>query len=125
MVQAPQPNTGRREKLRKNDLFFWGGGKNYLKKIFFFCKILQNIGGNKFSRAGYSPKWVKSKRRRKKERKKDRTMVITMAKLRITHAWRTQAAWAKITFLIEEKICFYSHYLLFILDTYNDQRQFA
>ena len=37
---------------------------------------------------GVSPKWVKSKRRRekKKEREKDWTMVITMAKLRMVHA---------------------------------------
>ena len=44
---------------------------------------------------GRFPEWVKSKRRREK-RKKDWTMVITMAKLRMVHAWRTQAAWAKM-----------------------------
>ena len=27
--------------------------------------------------------------------KKERKLVITMAKLRMAHAWRTQAAWAK------------------------------
>ena len=37
---------------------------------------------------GDSLKWVKSKRRRKKreKREKDRTMVITMANLRMAHA---------------------------------------
>ena len=29
------------------------------------------------------------------------TMVITMAKLRMTHAWRTQAAWAKMIFQLK------------------------
>ena len=32
--------------------------------------------------------------KRKKKREKDRTMVITMAKLCMAHGWRTQAAWA-------------------------------
>ena len=40
--------------------------------------------GNKFSHTGDSPKWVKSKRRREKEKR--RKMVITMAKLRMAHA---------------------------------------
>ena len=44
------------------------------------------------------------KKKKEKKRKKDRTMAITMAKLRMAHAsthgarkhaWRTQAAWAK------------------------------
>ena len=30
----------------------------------------QNIGGNKFSHTGVSPKWVKSKRRREKKKKR-------------------------------------------------------
>ena len=67
LVQAPRPNAGRRE----ND-FFSGGKKNYLKLFFFayIFQLCQNIGGNKFSRTGDSPKWVKSRRRRKKRRKK-------------------------------------------------------
>ena len=36
---------------------------------------------------GVSPKWVKSKRRKRRE-KKDRKLVITMAKLRMAHASR-------------------------------------
>ena len=37
----------------------------------------------------------KQKTEKKKERKKEeRKLVITMAKLRMAHAWRTQAAWA-------------------------------
>ena len=37
---------------------------------------------------GDSPKWVKSKKRRKKKKK----LVITMAKLRMAHKWRTHGA---------------------------------
>ena len=37
------------------------------------------------SHMGVSPKWVKSKKRRK-ERKKERKLVITMANLRMAHA---------------------------------------
>ena len=33
---------------------------------------MQNIGGNKFSHTGDSPKWVKSKRRREKVRERDK-----------------------------------------------------
>ena len=50
---------------------------------------MPNIGGNKFSATGVSPKWVKSNRRREKERKREeRKYVITMAKLRMAHASR-------------------------------------
>ena len=38
---------------------------------------------------------VGQKQKTEKERKKERKLVITMAKLRMVHAWRTQAAWAK------------------------------
>ena len=37
----------------------------------------------------------KQKTEKKKERKKERKLVITLAKLRMAHAWCTQAAWAK------------------------------
>ena len=54
---------------------------------------------------GDSPKWVKAEdgEKRKKEREKERKLVITMAKLRMAHAnthgarkhaWRTQARMA-------------------------------
>ena len=33
-----------------------------------------------------------------KREKEERTMVITIAKLRMAHAWRKQAAWAKILY---------------------------
>ena len=51
---------------------------------------MQNIGRNKFSHTGDSPKWVKSKRRREKreEKKRGEAMLITMAKLRMGHASR-------------------------------------
>ena len=54
--------------------FFSGGKKNYPKKIFFFwiyLLVMPNIGGNIFSALGVSSKWVKSKRQRERERKKD------------------------------------------------------
>ena len=46
MVQAPQPNAGRREKSRENDLFFWGKKKLTKTNIIFlhistsYAKIL-------------------------------------------------------------------------------------
>ena len=62
--------------------------------------ICKNIGGNKFSALGVSPKWIKSRRRREKERKKERLndgenngQATHGAR---KHAWRTQAAWANI-----------------------------
>ena len=47
--------------------------------------------------------WVKKNIEKAKDggKRKDRTMVITMAKLR-KHAWRTQAAWAN-KFSIQSK----------------------
>ena len=52
--------------------------------------------GNKFAASGVSPKWVKCKRRRKKEEErlndgKNNGQATHGAR---KHAWRTQAAWA-------------------------------
>ena len=65
----------------------------------FHTKIeTENIGGNLFSHTGDSPKWVKSKRRREKEKIKERLNdgnnngQDTHGARK--HAWRMQAAWA-------------------------------
>ena len=73
LVQAPRPNTGRKktEKTCENQLF--EKNKNYHKKIFLFrysFQLCQNIGGNKISATGVSPKWVKSRRCRRKRKEK-------------------------------------------------------
>ena len=63
--------------------------------FFFFFFSLSFFGGvNFFSYTGDSPKWVKSKRRRKRERAKvgDNNGQATHGAHK--HAWRTQAAWA-------------------------------
>ena len=104
--RRPWPNASRKKqkKLPENQIFFRKKIK-FTPKIFFFCIYLlvkPKYWGEIISHMGDSPKWVKSKRRRGKKKKKkeeiekDWTMVITMAKLRMAHAWRTQAAWAKI-----------------------------
>ena len=66
---------------------------------------------------GVSPKWVKSKKTEKKKKEKERKLVIAMAKLRMAHLWRTQAAWAKINKLFIHTIVY------FVLDqmSYNNR----
>ena len=66
--------------------------------------ICENIGGNKFLAMGVSPKWVKSKRRRKKkeERLNDGNNNGQATHGAQRHAWRTQAAWAKIQVFSDE-----------------------
>ena len=55
--------------------------------------------GNKFSRTGDSPEWVKSKRRREKEKEErlnDGNNNGQATHGARKHAWRTQAAWANL-----------------------------
>merc|ERR1712096_603694 len=96
--------AGRREKPRENDLFFWGG-KNYPKKIFFFCIYLlvmpkywvkNYFAHGRFPEVGQKQKTEKKKRERERERAKvgDNNGQATHGARK--HAWRTQAAWAKI-----------------------------
>ena len=60
--------------------------------------------GEIFSHTGDSPKWVKSKRRRKreKERLNDGNNNGQATHGARKHAWRTQATWAKI--LVEKNL---------------------
>ena len=73
---------------RKNYLFFWGG-KNYLNKIFFlkiFLLVMSKYWGKQIFTHGIFPEVGQKQKTERKERKKDWTMVITMAKLRMAHA---------------------------------------
>ena len=67
-------------KTTKKSFFFVKKFKLPKQKYIFFCIYLLSmpkiLGGNKFSRTGDSPKWVKGKRRK---REKDRKLVIIMA----------------------------------------------
>ena len=92
---------------------FWHNQKNMQKNNIFsgeyIFQLCQNIGGNKFSHTGDSPKWVKSKKRRekKKEREKERLnngdnngQATHGAR---KHAWRTQARMAHASRLGQKK----------------------
>ena len=48
---------------------------------------MPNIGGNKFSHTGDSPKWVKSKRRREKKRKEKILQGLRVAQGAVTKRW--------------------------------------
>ena len=92
-------------KSRKNVrkiTFFSLKNKIYPPRILFFCIYLlvmpkywvkNYFAHGSFPEVGQKQKTEKKKKERKKE--KDRKLVITMAKLCMAHAWRTQAAWAK------------------------------
>ena len=59
-------------------------------------------GGNYFAHGSFPEVGQKQKTEEKKKRerrKKTRKLVITMVITMTKHAWRTQAAWAKISFL--------------------------
>ena len=80
-----------RKNVRKITFFSWKK-KIYQKKIFFFCVYLLVMPKywvkNYFAHGSFpevSQKQKTERRERKKEREKDWTMVITMAKLRMAH----------------------------------------
>ena len=84
-------------KNRAKMTFFSGGKKNYLKKFFFFCiylLVMPKYWVKNYFTHGIFPE-VGQKQKTEKKKKKERKLVITMAKLLMAHAWRTQAAWAK------------------------------
>ena len=77
----------------------------------FFFQLCQNIGGNKFSQTGVSPKWVKSKRRKRK--KEDRKLVITMASYPLQRhlGWdtRSRLGQQQMTTLVVEFVEYKTH----------------
>ena len=96
------------QKIARKSVFFFVKNKNYHFYFFgIYLLLCQNIGGNKFSHTGDSPKWVKSKRWREKERTRERdwTMVITMASYALEtppHVAHAKPPWPK-PFIIEYK----------------------
>ena len=71
--RRPWPNAGLKKLKNAKKISFFGKKKNDNNKNIFFAYIFylcQNIGGNKFSRTGVSPKWVGQKQKTEKKEKK-------------------------------------------------------
>ena len=78
-------------------LFFLVKNKNYhffLAHIFLLC---QNIEGNKFFHTGDSPKWVKSKRRRRKKESEQWQKQWPAMHCNATSCGARKAAWANLS----------------------------
>ena len=92
-----RPNAGR--------VFFRKKIKITFKKYFFlhisssYAKILGEKLFNTWEIRRSGSKVEGGERKREREKERERKLVITMAKLCMAHAWRTQVAWANKFFV--------------------------